>query len=70
MISRDEVQDLDSITKAIRWREHAVKNLKDGLKYADHGAWGQDKQRIRDLEDEIRKLIDIKKELADEHTRA
>lgn len=69
MISRDEVQDLDSIAKAIRWREHAVKNLKDGLKYADHGAWGQDRQRIRNLENEMRKLINIEKELAGEHTR-
>lgn len=70
MISRDETQDLASIADAKKWRKRAIENLEDGLKYADHGAYGQDKERIRNLRSEMQELTKIEKELASEHTRA
>lgn len=33
-----------------------LESLHEGLPYADHGAYGQDLQRIRELEREIRQL--------------
>jgi len=63
MITHSETTDVISTGKAKRWRKQAVVNLREGLPYADHGAYGQDLQRIRDLEDEIKALDKIELEL-------
>lgn len=35
---------------------HAIRSLEEGLPYADHGAYGQDKARIAELQEQLRKL--------------
>lgn len=40
---------LDKQANITRW----IKSLRQGLPYADHGAYGQDKARIYELEQEL-----------------
>ena len=40
-----------------------IKDLEDNLPYADHGAYSQDKDRIRKLREEI-KALEVMAELA------
>lgn len=45
-----------TIAEQIAAKQAAVRSLEEGLPYADHGAYGQDKQRIAKLLAEIRQL--------------
>jgi hypothetical protein len=56
MIYKEETQSKETIIKAIEKRKAWVADLKRMLPYADHGAYGQDLDRIADYEREIEKL--------------
>lgn len=47
----------EDILKRIQTLETYIHDLTEGLPYADHGAYGQDRERIRIAENEKRKLI-------------
>ena len=51
-----EVESVDTIKQAIASRLAYIKDLEAGLPYADHGAYGQDKDRIREYHNDIRQL--------------
>ena len=44
------------IQRAITSARAAIKSLQEGLPYADHGAYGQDRERIRKLRQELSSL--------------
>jgi hypothetical protein len=56
MIYREETQSKETIEKAIEVRKARIADLKQMLPYADHGAYGQDLNRIADYEREIAQL--------------
>jgi hypothetical protein len=56
MIHLNETQSKETIKKAIESRVDSINYLQRMLPYADHGAYGQDLQRIADYEDEIAQL--------------
>jgi len=41
------------IERAIASARAAIRSLQEGLPYADHGAYGQDRERIRRLRHEL-----------------
>jgi hypothetical protein len=41
------------ITASLTAKRRTIASLSNGLKYADHGAYGQDKSRISALEREV-----------------
>ena len=41
------------IQRAITSARNAIRSLQEGLQYADHGAYGQDRERIRKLRQEL-----------------
>jgi len=46
--------DMESdIERAITSARDALRSLQEGLQYADHGAYGQDRERIRKLRQEL-----------------
>lgn len=53
MILAQETLDVNTIKAAIESRRRQIAYIEDGLKYADHGAYGQDTAKIRDLNFEI-----------------
>ena len=53
MIFPAETQNKETVQKAIENRKAWVADLKRMLPYADHGAYGQDLDRIRQHEEEI-----------------
>jgi hypothetical protein len=48
---RNEMES--DIERAIASTRAAIKSLQEGLPYADHGAYGQDRERIRKLRQEL-----------------
>lgn len=56
MIFPEETKTKQAIKDAIESRQRRIASIKEALPYADHGAYGQDKQRIRDYEEEITQL--------------
>jgi hypothetical protein len=46
----------DIIVAEMKTKRERIVILKDGLKYADHGAYGQDRSRIATLEREVEQL--------------
>lgn len=63
MITQHDIANLEAINKAIANRRSWIADIREMLPYADHGAYGQDKQRIRWYEDEIRQLEFHRKQL-------
>jgi hypothetical protein len=58
--------DMESdIERAIASTRAAIKSLQEGLPYADHGAYGQDRQRIRKLRQELASLKNKEADNAD-----
>jgi len=45
-----------TIEQQIARKQAEIRSLEEGLPYADHGAYGQDKARISRMHEEIRKL--------------
>lgn len=56
MIRIEETLNKETIAEAIEWRKAWIADLKRMLPYADHGAYGQDLERIRDHERDIVQL--------------
>lgn len=50
-------RDMD-IDERIRGIDASIKNLTELLPYADHGAYGQDKNRISQLKQERARLVE------------
>jgi len=58
--------DMESdIERAIASTRAAIKSLQEGLPYADHGAYGQDRERIRKLRQELAGLKNKEADNAD-----
>lgn len=55
------MRKLSDILADIRNTEHRIKMLKEDMQYADHGAYGQDKDRLAALQ---MRLGELKSELA------
>jgi hypothetical protein len=53
------------IERAIASTRAAITALQEGLPYADHGAYGQDRERIRKLRHELRRLKQEEEDNAD-----
>ena len=56
MIYPQETESKETIEKAIESRVARISDIKQMLPYADHGAYGQDLNRIADYEREIAQL--------------
>jgi len=55
----------NEMERAIASTRAAIKSLQEGLPYADHGAYGQDRQRIRKLRQELAGLKNKEADNAD-----
>lgn len=53
MIFPAELQNKETLQSAIESRKSWIANLEERLPYADHGAYGQDLERIREYKAEI-----------------